>query len=187
MMKINYILALLAVVGGLSAAFTSHSARNHLYPTWSFEKDRVEGEKVRYISAHHLADLLYEKQAVILMDTRDEEAYDAYHIPTAERLPEGRQSPEKGTKEGIMVLYGQEEDPQLYQMARELPGRVFVLKGGMEAWTSMVLFPDLMAYRVRNSDQLMFIIRRSGFFGGEPQNTQLLNINLREDRYREGC
>jgi rhodanese-related sulfurtransferase len=185
-MKINYILALLAIVGGLSAAFTSHTARNHLYPTWSTEKERVEGEKVHYISAHHLADLLYEKQAVTLMDARNEDAYESYHIPTAVRLPED-QSLEKGRKGGISVLYGQEEDPELYRLARELPGRVFVLKGGMEAWYSMVLFPDLVAYRVRNSDQLMHIIRRSGFFGGEPQNTQLLNINLREDRYREGC
>jgi len=185
-MKINYIFALLAVAGGLSAAFTGHSARNHLYPTWTFEKDRVEGEKVRFISPQHLADLLFEKQAVTLMDARDEKAYEAYHIPTAECLPE-ESSSENGTGKEISVLYGQEDNQDLYRMAREMPGRVYVLKGGMEAWSSMVLFPDLVAYRVRNSDQLMHIIRRSGFFGGEPQNTQLLNINLREDRYREGC
>ena len=185
-MKTNHLFAILAIVAGISAAFTTHSVKNNLYPTWKFEKARVEGEKVHYISAHQLADLLYRKQPLSLLDAREWKAYEKYHIPTALHH-NADQSTEGGKGSGIVVLYGSAEQDELYTMANDLPGRVYVLKGGMDAWYSLVLFPDLVHYRVRNSDQLSHIVRRCGFFGGEAQNTQLLNINVRESRYREGC
>ena len=185
-MKTNHIFALLAILAGLTAAFTSHSEKNSLYPTWKFEKAHVEGERVRYISPHHLANLLYQKQSVSILDARDWKAYEDYHIPTSLHYNAGQKTGSK-KESGMVVLYGSAEDKDLYKMARSLPGRVYVLNGGMKAWHSMVLFPDLLQYQVRNSDQLMYIMRRAGFFGGEPQNTQLLNINVRESRYREGC
>ena len=185
-MKTNHIFAILAILAGIFAAFTSHSVKNSLYPTWKFEKAQVEGERVRYVSAMHLANLLYHKQPVFLLDAREWKAYESYHIPTAlhhnvDQKAEGKRGA------SMVVLYGSAEDPELYKMANKLPGKVYVLKGGLEAWYSMVLFPDMVQYRVRNSDQLMFILRRCSFFGGEAQNTQLLNINVRESRYREGC
>ena len=185
-MKTNHIFAILALLAGIFAAFTSHSVKNNLYPTWKFEKARVEGERVRYISAMHLANLLYQKQSFTLLDARPWKDYDNYHIPTAlHHDPD--QKPEGGKEAGMVVLYGSAEDEELYRMANERSGRVYVLQGGMETWYSLVLFPDMVRYRVRNSDQLMFILRRCGFFGGEAQNTQLLNINVRESRFREGC
>jgi len=183
-MKTNHIFAILAILAGIFAAFTSHSMKNNLYPTWKFEKARVDGEKVRYISANHLANLLYQKQSLTLLDARPWKDYDNYHIPTALHL-DADQKPEGG--KDMVVVYGSAEEKELYRMANSQPGKVYVLQGGMEAWYSMVLFPDMLQYRVRNSDQLMFILRRSGFFGGEAQNTQLLNLNVRESRYREGC
>jgi len=185
-MKTNHIFALLAILAGTSAAFTSHSVKNNLYPTWKFEKAQVEGERVRYISVHHLANLLYQKQPLTLLDIRNWKAYEDYHIPTA--LHHNVDQKTGSAKEsGMVVLYGSAEDEDLYRMANGMSGRVYVLNGGMEAWNSMVLFPDFLQYSIRNSDQLMYIMRRAGFFGGEPQNTQLLNINVRESRYREGC
>jgi rhodanese-related sulfurtransferase len=185
-MKTNHLFAILAIIAGISAAFTSYSVKNSLYPTWKFEKAHVDGEKVRYISAHHLADLLYHKQPVSLLDAREWKAYDTYHIPTA--LHHNVDQTMEDTKEsGMVVLYGSTEDQDLYRIANNMQGRVYVLKGGLEAWYSLVLFPDPVQYRIRNSDQLKYIVRRSGFFGGEAQNTQLLNINVRESRYREGC
>ncbi len=185
-MRTNHIFALLAILAGIFAAFTSHSVKNNLYPTWKFEKTDVEGERVQYISAHHLANILYLKQPVSLFDARNRQAYEKYHIPTALHQNPGKK-PEGGRAAGIVVLYGSAEDQELYSLANSLTGRVYVLKGGMETWYSLVLFPDLIQYRVRNSDQLIHIIHRAGFFGGEPQNIQLLNINERENRYREGC
>lgn len=185
-MKINHLLAILAIIAGITAAFTSHTVKNSLYPTWKFEKERVEGKMVRHISAHHLANLLFHKQEVSLLDARDWKDYEDYHIPTAlhcneDPMLETEKSP------GVVVLYGSAEDENLYTMARAMPGRVYVLKGGLESWYSMVLFPDPVQYKIRNTDQLKYIVRRSGFFGGEAQNTQLLNLNVRETRYREGC
>jgi rhodanese-related sulfurtransferase len=185
-MKINHFFAILAIIAGITAAFTSHSVKNSLYPTWKFEKERVEGKMVRHISAHHLANLLYHKEELSLLDARDWKDYENYHIPTALHC---NMDPmlERENSSAVVVLYGSAEEVDIYKMARELPGRVYVLKGGLEAWSSLVLFPDPLQYKIRNTDQLKYIVRRSTFFGGEAQNTQLLNLNVRESRYREGC
>jgi len=185
-MKTNRLLAILALVAGVSAAFTHHSDRNNLYPTGKYDKDRINGEVVHYISAHHLAHLLYEKQPVTLLDAREQNAYEEYHIPTARPFRSG-QTMNLDRESGMVVLYGSAEEEDLYALANDLAGKVYVLKGGLEDWYSLVLFPDLVEYRVRNTDQLMYIVRRAGFFGGQAQNTQLLNLNVRESRYREGC
>ena len=185
-MKTNHILALLALLAGIFAAFTNHTARNDFYPTWKFEKDRVEGTKVRYISPHHLAELLYQKQELLLLDARNPGSYENYHIPTALPL-DGESGVQTGGKSGLVVIYGSAGGNEVFRMAREFPRKAHVLQGGMEGWHSMVLFPDLVKHRIRNRDQIMHIIKRSMFFGGEAQNTQLLNLNMRESRYREGC
>lgn len=185
-MKINHLFAILAIIAGITAAFTSHTEKNRLYPTWKFEKERVNGKTVRFISAHHLANLLYHKEELSLLDAREWKDYKNYHVPTALHC---NMDPvlEKEKNSGLVVLYGSADDENIYKIARELPGRVYVLKGGLEAWNSLVLFPDPLEYKIRNTDQLKYIVRRSAFFGGEALNTQLLNINLRESRYREGC
>jgi len=186
-MKTNYILAILAIVGGVAAAFTNYSEKNDLYPDWKYHKEQIEGKSVRLISAPYLADLLYNKEEKLtILDAREWKAYENYHIPLALQYDAGMESKTDLTS-GITVIYGEAGDQDLYKLAKELPGRVYILKGGLEEWYSLVLFPDFTAFHVRNSDQLDHILRRSGFFGGEPQNTQILNINVRESRYREGC
>lgn len=186
-MRTNHILAILALIGGLCAAFTKHAEQNQLYPDWKFRTERIDGEKIRYVSASHLADLLYSKnQDIIIFDARKWEAYESYHIPRALIYDPGI-GEKAGIGPGIIIVYGTEEDDRLYELVEELPGRVKVLEGGLEAWYSQVLFPDFLSYRIRNRDQLDHILRRSRFFGGEPQNTQVLNIQARESMYREGC
>ena len=186
-MKTNHILAILAIVGGTTAAFTKYSVTNDLYPDWKYQKERIDGRRIRFISAQHLADLIYTKEEnMIILDTREWEAYENYHIPTALQYQDGLIS-EPDFKPGLVVLYGEEGTSSIYSIARELPGRVFVLKDGMEAWYSVVLFPDFMKLRVRNIDQLDHILSRSGFFGGKSQNMQLLHINQRKENFREGC
>lgn len=185
-MKINYFLAILAVVAGVSAAFTHQSDRNQLYPTRKFESARINGERVHYITAHHLADLLYEKEPLTIQDAREKKAYEEYHIPTA-RPYEAGQAVNGDQDAGMLVLYGSAGDDNLYTLASEVSGKVYVVKGGLEAWYSLVLFPDILKHKIRNADQLRYIVRRAGFFGGQAQNTQLLNLSVRESRFREGC
>ena len=185
-MKTNHILVLLALVGGLAAAFTSFSTKNDLYPTWKYKSERIKGGKVDYISATHLADLLYRKDlGIILLDLRPEKDYQSYHIPTARPL--GKGTLDRDRKKPTYIVYGQDPELERRNQVDELSGKVYVLRGGMEAWYSLVLFPDFKEYRVRNRDQLEHILTRSKFFGGVPGNTQLLNIEQRQSSYREGC
>lgn len=186
-MRTNQILAILAILGGITAAFTKFNENNGLYPDWKIQKVRIEGKKIRFISASHLADLLYQKdQNLLVYDTRGWAAYEQYHIPQALLYDAGMGS-KAGNRSGITVIYGDANDQELYELAGELHGRVYLLQDGMKAWSSLVLFPDFKLLHVRNGDQLEHILRRSGFFGGKPQNIQVLNLVVREDRYREGC
>ncbi len=185
-MKTNHIFAILAILPGEFAAFTSYSDKKNRYPTWEFEKARMKGEKVRFVSPHHLAELLYQKQEVTLLDARSWQDYEEYHVPTSLHLHKD-QMMDYSTDLGTIVLYGASGDEDIYDLASALSGRVYVLKGGIKAWYSLVLFPDMVKYRIRNADQLRHLVRRCEFFGGEAQNTQLLNLNVRENRYREGC
>lgn len=186
-MKVNHILALLAVIAGISAAFTRYAEHNGLYPDWTFRTERIQGERIKYISASHLSDLLYDKeQNFLIYDARPGDAYASYHIPRALMYDRGM-AEKKDLSPGIIIVYDTAEGDSLHGLLDELPGRVYVLKGGIEAWYTQVLFPDFLEYRIRNMEQLDHILRRTRFFGGEPQNTQVLNIDVREDRYREGC
>ena len=186
-MKTNHILAILALAGAITAAFTRHAEHNGLYPDWKFRTERDQGEKVRYISASHLSDLLYQKdQQIRIYDVRDRDSYETYHIPRARIFDEGMGS-EDSVSPGMISVYDKAEGRRRGQLSDELSGRVYVLKGGIEAWYSQVLFPDFSQLRVRNREQLEHILGRSRFFGGTPQNTQVLNIESRETSYREGC
>ena len=186
-MKTNQILAILALAGAITAAFTRHAEHNGLYPDWKFRTERDQGEKIRYISSSHLSDLLYHKaQEIQIFDLRDRDSYETYHIPRARIYEEGTGSQDR-VHPGMIIVYDKAEGRRLGQLSDELSGRVYVLKGGMEAWYSQVLFPDFSSLRVRNREQLEHILQRSRFFGGTPQNTQVLNIESRETSYREGC
>jgi len=185
-MKTNYILALIALIGGLFAAFTSYSEKNNFYPSWKFESERMEGGKVDYISSTHLADLLYRKdRGIVLLDLRNGEEYEACHIHSALRYEQSDRDPDR--EKGTFVVYGLDSGIEAREFSANLPGKVYVLKGGIEAWQSLVLFPDFIQYKVRNKDALEYVIRRSRYFGGSPVNSQVLNIDLRQSRYREGC
>ena len=185
-MKTNQILALIAIAASLFAAFTSHSVKNNLFPTWEFESERVEGKKVDYISANHLANLLYKKeQGIVVLDLRSESEFTTYHIPSAMRYEKGDKGPEQ--EKATFIVYGLESDAEVKALTQTLPGKVYVLEGGMESWNSLVLFPDFNYFRVRNSDALEQIIRKCRYFGGTPGNTQFLNIDVRQTHFREGC
>jgi len=151
------------------------------------KKNELTGIKVHYISANHLAEILYLRdQAITILDARDEEAFDLYHIPLAMPYENGEVLPEENTK-GLVVIYGSADNERLYDISSDLPGDVYLLEGGIEAWYSVVLFPDFLELRVRNNDTIEQIIRRSRFFGGSPRNSQLLNIKVRKNHFREGC
>jgi len=185
--KTNFILTLAALVLGISAAFTNFEAKNNFYPDWKFQKDRIEGSRVKYVSPGHLAGLLRQKkEGIVIMDIRDGQDYFTYHIPGAERFDPLKMSDARQAGK-MVILYGASQD-SYGEVLQEISGKgVFLLKGGLEDWYSIVLFPDFSMLKVRNRDVLERILSTSSYFGGKPQSMGSLNLETRSSRFREGC
>jgi len=186
-MKANFILTISALLLGISAAFTNFEAKNNYYPDWKFQKDKIDGIRVKYVSANHLAGMLRKKeQGIIIMDVRDIQDYSSYHIPGAVSfdpliMADARQKGE------MVILYGATQDSNT-EVLQDIPGKgVFLLKGGLEDWYNIVLFPDLGVLNIRNRDVLERVISTSSYFGGKPVNMESLNLETRSSRFREGC
>jgi hypothetical protein len=186
-MKTNYILVIVSFIIGISAVFTNHADKNNLYPTWKYTTNRINKEKIKLISAYYLADLVYRKEpGITIMDTRSSDEYEEYHIPTS--VPYNEQNLLSMLKSSDkVILYGDKNYNYLSQLPVNLSGKIYNLSGGVDEWFSMVLFPDFRKIKVRNKQALEKIIDRSRYFGGTPQNTDLLNISKRSSRFREGC
>jgi hypothetical protein len=186
-MKTNYILAITTFIIGISAVFTNHADRNNIYPAWKYRTDRIDKEKIRLISANYLSDLIYRKQqGITILDTRSSPEYEEYHIPTS--VPYNEQDLLSVLKSSEkVILYGDGNYSYLSEIPANLSGKIYNLSGGADEWFSMVLFPDFSKIHVRNRQTLEKIIDRSRYFGGTPQNANLLNISTRSSRFREGC
>lgn len=133
----------------------------------------VEGE-VDHVTADELAGWIIEGRADYrLVDLRDEEAYGAYHIPTAERieitglLGGGLERNEK------IVLYsnGGIHSAQAWFLLQAQGYRAsYMLLGGLQEWKDGVLFP-VLPDGASTQEQAQFERREhvSTFFGGKPQ------------------
>jgi len=186
-MKTNNILAILAFIIGISAVFTNYADRNNLYSVWTYRTDRIDNETIRLISANCLADLVYLKeQGITILDTRSIAEYEEYHIPTS--IPYNEQDLVSLLKSSEkVILYSDKNYNYLSEVPANLSGKIYNLNGGIDEWFSMVLFPDFSKIHVRNRQTLEKIVNRSRYFGGTPQNINLLNISSRSGRFREGC
>lgn len=186
-MRINYILAILALISGIIALFTNYSEKNNLYPSWKYRTEKISNNKIRLISANHLADLVANKErGITIIDTRTKAEYEEYHIPGA--IPYSEQdllSASKSSKK--VILYGDKNYNYLSEVPANMKGKIHYLRGGIDEWINTVLFPDFSKFKVRNKQTLEKIIDRSRYFGGTPQNTDLLNIITRSSHFREGC
>ena len=186
-MRINYILAILALISGIIALFTDYSEKNNLYPSWKYRTEKISNNNIRLISANHLADLVSAKErGITIIDARTKAEYEEYHIPGA--IPYSEQdllSYSKLSKK--VILYGDDEYSYLSRIPADLRKKIYNLNGGIDGWFSMILFPDFSKMQVRNKQVLEKIIERSRYFGGTSQNTNLLNTSTRSSRFREGC
>jgi hypothetical protein len=108
-MRINYILAILAFIAGITAVFTNFTEKNNLYPSWKYRTERIDNNKIRLISANYLADLVEQKvQGITLMDTRTSAEYEKYHIPGAVPYSEQDLLSASGSSMKV-ILYGDEK------------------------------------------------------------------------------
>ena len=108
-----------------------------------------------------------------LIDLRDEAAYAAYHIPTAERAPIGELPDYPLARNEKIVLYSDggihAAQGWFLLKAAGYPG-AYILLGGLDAWKDEVLFPSAPA--APTAEQTAAFERTAqvaAFFGGAPR------------------
>jgi len=109
-----------------------------------------------------------------LIDTRSEAEFQRYHIPTAENVPvQNLPDAPLGRLEKIVLCSegdAQSAGGRVLLRAKGFKG-VYILKGGLEAWNSQVLFPVLAENPgpdARARDERLRSM--SAFFGGHPRS-----------------
>ena len=106
----------------------------------------VEGE-VDHVTAQELADWLIQgKTDFRLIDLRTEQEYASYHIPSAERVPITALADYGLMRNEKIVLYsaGGIHSAQAWMLLKTHGYHgVYMLLGGLDAWTDEVLFPSL--------------------------------------------
>jgi rhodanese-related sulfurtransferase len=168
-------LALAALASGALALFADvragGSVRLHereLLATLAREDDHVApGELAGWIVAGR-ADYR-------LLDLRDEAAFDAYHIPTAEHAPLGALRAAELPRNEKLVLYsdGGIHAAQAWMLLHARGHRnAYTLLGGLEGWKEDVLFPlapaDQSPVAQARFERAQALAR---FFGGTPRRS----------------
>jgi len=133
----------------------------------------VEGE-LDHVTAQELADWIIQgKTDFRIIDLRTEQEYASYHIPHAERVPITGLMDYGLVRTEKIVLYsgGGIHSAQAWMLLKAHDYRgVYILLGGLDAWSEDVLFPSLPG---EASPQELAAFERaaqvSRFFGGTPR------------------
>lgn len=144
-------------------------------------KPMTEREGTPPVSSHHdiivaesLAARIIERgtQGLTLVDLRPQSAFESYHIPGAIRLRDADLDQPTLPEETTIVLYDETEAsaPRIWLLLKAQGyAQVFVLSGGLDAWTHEVLHPALPPGMNRAAeDTFADRMERSRFFGGSP-------------------
>lgn len=169
----NKILAVVVITLSLLAAFAGNP--------FSSEK--------RFITPEQLADSLISKKPNIrVVDLRIYAAYNDYHIPSAVNSVPDLTSPTLINKNDMIVFYSAKENISTaaqYKFEEAGFKRVYFLKGGIEGWMNLVIFP-LLPQKASDEEKenFMRIERRSRYFGGSPERS---GESKKKVYRREGC
>lgn len=169
----NQKLALLAFVLGLVALLGQPSAST-VVSLDTRDLARIVDQQVDHVTVDDLSTWIIEGRADYrLIDVREEEAYAAYHIPTAEHVPVG-QLPDYGlNRNEQVILYsdGGIHAAQAWFLLKAMDYKsATTLLGGLDAWKDEVLFPSLPENP--GAAELAAVERAervSRFFGGSPR------------------
>lgn len=167
------ILAWAAVISGIAAAFAGspYSSRNGRIDVDALSKT-VQHED-DHATALELAAWIRERRPGLrVIDVRTAPEYDAYHIPTAERVPLDSIAHVPFRKDETIVLYseGGAHAAQAWVFLRALGyDRVLFLRGGLQDWLDDVMSPTLSPTASRR-DTAAFESNAalSRYFGGVP-------------------
>jgi rhodanese-related sulfurtransferase len=171
--SLNQKLGLAAVILGAIALLANvHPGR--IITLHEKEFATAVARQVDHVPASELAGwILMGRADYRLVDIRDEKAYAAYHIPTAENMPLASLSDSGLARNEKIVLYG-EGGIHAAQAWMLLKGKgymaVYTLAGGLKDWKDEVLFPvtpenPTPAEQAR-LEQAAHVAK---FFGGQPR------------------
>lgn len=134
----------------------------------------VESE-VDHVTAEELADWIIQGRTDYrIIDLRGTQDYASYHIPTAENVPITQLDDYPLYRNEKIVLYsgGGIHSAQAWFLLRAKGyAGVYILLGGLTAWTEDVLFPALPeAATPEDAAEVARLERISAFFGGSPRS-----------------
>jgi rhodanese-related sulfurtransferase len=169
----NQRLALLALVLGAVAigAVPARQGRVTLDPQ---DLALIVQREADHVSVQALADDLVKGQAGFrVVDLRNEAAFNAYHLPTAENIPIGALAAADLPRNERILVYGDDgvHAAQAWFLLEANGYRgVYMLRGGLAEWNDQVLHPALA--EPATADQRRENERRAAvaaFFGGAPR------------------
>jgi len=127
------------------------------------------------VEARTLADwIIRGKSDFRVVDLRPASAFAAYHIPPAENIPVAELGASSLMHNEKIVLYAEDgaRAAQAWTLLRAKGYKgAYILKGGLDAWTSEILFPR-MPDNATPAQMVEFARAKevSKFFGGTPQS-----------------
>jgi sulfur-carrier protein adenylyltransferase/sulfurtransferase len=126
-----------------------------------------------HVTAMDLARWIKERQrALRVIDVRSPEEFEAYHVPTAERVPIDSLPLAKFRRGETIVLYseGGAHAAQAWVFLRAMGyDSVYFLRGGLYEWLDLVMNPAFVAAKTpTDSAKLAEMIDVSRYFGGTP-------------------
>ena len=136
--------------------------------------DRSAGPPVAFISAPELADrIMRGDQTLRVFDLRAAGDFDAFHVPTAQRLDTDTLEEVPVAPEWSLVVYGDNRDAlaRAVRVLRRRPHHdLHVLRDGVFEWLARVHEPRL-AVDATDAERQEFekAAALSRFFGGQPQ------------------
>ena len=168
------ILAWMAVISGIAAAFAGSPYSSHNGRIDVDALSRAVQHEDDHVTAVELAAWIRARRPGLrVIDVRSAPEYDAYHVPTAERVSLDSIAHVPFRKDETIVLYsdGGAHAAQAWVFLRALGyDRVRFLRGGLQDWLDDVMSPSLASTASRR-DSVAFDgnAALSRYFGGVPR------------------
>ncbi len=177
------VLAVLAAIVGAPAAPV------HVATVSVGDGERVDVFPARTVNALQLAAWIREgTRDLRVLDLRDDAAYQARHVPSAEAADFARLDTLARHDDATVVLYSADDvrDAQAWaNLAARGHRDAYVLDGGMDAWLDEVMEPVL------RGDSADYVAALSRYFGGVPRSgdasATTTTANTVKAMKRRGC
>jgi len=130
-------------------------------------------KKPKYISVVSLAEMVKNREDIQIIDLREKELFDEFHIPTAEHIPLESLLNEPSILGDTLVFYSGDDllSRQLWiRLPNSLKERSYIVYGGIHDWYERLLYPELPA-KTGPQDSAIFqeVHDLSLFYGGQAE------------------